>query len=175
MLLSAQHTQDSSKRRKLNLMFSGQVRLVPIATLCVLAIPIQMVAANLCVNPAGSAGCSATIGAAVSAASAGDQITIAAGEYAEMVTVGKSISLIGAGSGATVINAKGQPNGILIDGLNNPGLNNVLVSGMTVTDANFEGILVAGASYTTISENHVTGNNQSLAAGKCPGIPAFET
>lgn len=158
-------------------MFPGrtQVRLIHVATLCVLAMPIQVVAATLCVNPAGSAGCSSTIGAAVSAAKAGDQITIAPGEYAEMVTVGKSISLMGSGSGATLINARGQMNGILIDGLNNPGLNNVLVSGVTVTNANYEGILVAGAAYVTISENHVTGNNQSLSAGTCPGIPAFET
>ncbi len=154
-----------------------QMRLRHVAALGVLALPIQMLAATLCVNPGGSAGCSATIGAAVSAAKAGDQIVIAPGEYAEMVTIGQSVSLIGAGDGATLINAKGQPNGILIDGLNNPGLNNVLVTGVTVTNANFEGILVAGASYVTLSENHVTGNNQGLntSAGMCPGIPTFET
>jgi hypothetical protein len=134
-------------------------------------------AATLCVNPGGTSGCSATIGAAVSAAKANDQINIAAGQYSETVTVKKPLSLLGAGAAATIINAKGLSNGIYIDGLDSPGLAHVLVTGLTVMNANFEGILVTNASYVVIARNHVTANNQSLnvSAGTCAGIPVFET
>lgn len=134
-------------------------------------------AATLCVNPAGSSGCYSKIGAAVSAAGVGDRINIGAGRYSEGVVVNKPLALVGAGSEATIINAKGQPNGIYIDGLDHPGMSGVLITGLTVTNANFEGILVTNSSYLVISQNHVTGNNQSLdvAAGTCPGVPVFET
>ena len=137
----------------------------------------SVLAATLCVNPAGSKGCYAKIGAAVSAAGANDTINIGAGTYSEGVVLNKPLALIGAGSGATIINAKGQPNGIYIDGLDNPGMAGLLITGLAVTNANFEGILVTNASYLVISENHVTGNNQSLdvASGTCPGVPVFET
>jgi nitrous oxidase accessory protein NosD len=135
------------------------------------------IGATLCVNPGGTAGCTATIGAAVSAAKANDRINIAAGQYAEQVTITKPITLVGAGSDSTFINAKGQSIGIYVDGLDNPGMAHVLITGMTVMNANFEGILVTNASDVIISENHVTGNNQSLnvAAGTCAGLPVFET
>ena len=60
-------------------------------------------AATLCVNPGGTSGCYATIGGAVSASKANDQIKIAAGQYAESVVVTKPLSLVGAGSNATII------------------------------------------------------------------------
>ncbi len=134
-------------------------------------------AATLCVNPEGSSGCFTKIGAAVSAAKANDRINIGAGRYSEGVVVNKPLALVGAGSDATIINAKGQPNGIYIDGLDHPGMSGVLITGLTVTNANFEGILATNSSYIVISQNHVTGNNQSLdiAGGTCPGVPAFET
>jgi hypothetical protein len=93
------------------------------------------------------------------------------------VTINKPLSLVGAGSDSTMINAKGRSIGIYVDGLDNPGLSDVLITGMTVTNANFEGILVQNASYVVISQNHVTANNQSLnvAAGTCAGLPVFET
>jgi hypothetical protein len=134
-------------------------------------------AATLCVNPGGTAGCSTTIGAAVTAAKAGDRINVAAGQYSEQVTITKPLSLVGAGADSTIINAKGQSVGIYINGLDNPGMAHVLVTGMTVMSANFEGILVTNASDVIIAENHVTANNQNLnvAAGTCTGIPVFET
>ena len=127
-------------------------------------------AANLCVNPGGTSGCSATIGAAVAAAKAGDQINVAPGQYSEDVIVSKSISLIGAGGGATIVNARGLSNGIYVDGLDNPGLASVLVTGFTVMNANFEGILVTNASFVTVARNQVTGNAQSLAFSP-PSLP----
>ena len=52
-----------------------------------------------------------------------------------------------------------------------------LITGLTVMNANFEGILVTNSSFVTIANNHVTANAQNLnmAAGKCPGLPVFET
>jgi len=135
------------------------------------------VAATVCVNPGGTAGCVATIGAAVTAAKAGDQVKIAAGQYTEDVLITKSISLVGAGVGSTLINAKGLANGIYVDGLDNSGLTNVLITGLTVMNANFEGILVTNTSYIVISNTHVTNNDQTLnyAASTCGSQPVFET
>jgi parallel beta-helix repeat protein len=147
------------------------------SVLLVLGIGSAAQAATLCVNPPGASGCTKTIAAAVSAAKAGDTIDVAAGTYAEDVVIGKPLSLVGAGSYHTTINATGLANGIYIDGLDNPGLVHVNVTGFTVSGANFEGILIVSASDVSISENLVTGNNRALnvSASLCPGIPAFET
>lgn len=132
--------------------------------------------ATLCVD-AGKAGCFATVGAAVSAAAPGDTIQVAQGTYKEDVIIGKSLSLVGKNSANTIIDATGLANGIYIDGLDHAGLERVVVTGFTVENANFEGILITNASLVTIQGNHVTGNNRSLdfATSSCPGIPDFET
>lgn len=134
-------------------------------------------AATLCVNPKGSSGCYKTIGAAVSAAAAGDQINIGPGQYSESVTVNKTLSLVGAGAGSTIIDAQGLSNGIYIDGLDNSGLSGVLITGLTIRNANFEGVLVTNTSNSVISNNHITNNDQGLnySAATCPGQPTFET
>jgi parallel beta-helix repeat protein len=62
-----------------------------------------------------------------------------------------------------------------VDGIDNPGLTGVVVSGFTIQNANFEGILITNASYVTISDNNVLQNNVSLVGLTCPGIPDFET
>jgi hypothetical protein len=134
-------------------------------------------AATLCVNP-GKRGCFAKIGAAVAAAKAGDTIQVAPGTYAEGdIVIGKSLSLIGADRASTVINATGKGNGIYIDGLDHPGLREVAVTGFTVENAKFEGILVTNASAATIAANRVAGNDTALnsAIAVCPGQPPFET
>jgi parallel beta-helix repeat protein len=137
----------------------------------------QLFAATLCVNPGGTGGCFATIGAAVAAASANDTIRVAAGHYAEDVVIGKPLSLVGANRENTIIDATGLSNGIYIDGLDNPGLSNVVVTGFTLKGANFEGILVTNASFVTIWGNEVIHNDKSLQPSipACPGIPSFET
>jgi len=134
-------------------------------------------AATSCVNPGGTAGCFPTIGAAVAAASAGDTITVAPGTYKEDVIIGKSLSLLGSGIDQSVIDATGLANGIYVDGMDNPGLNNVVVTGFTVENANFEGILVTNASGITIRGNHVLHNTNSLSISTttCVGQPSFET
>ena len=132
--------------------------------------------ATQCVD-AHKAGCFTSIGAAVSAAAAGDTIQVAQGTYNEDVIIGKSLSLVGKNSANTVIDATGMANGIYIDGIDHPGLQQVVVTGFTVKNANFEGILITNASLVTIQGNHVTNNDRSLdfATSSCPGLPAFET
>ena len=88
-------------------------------------------AKTLCVNPGGTGGCYAKIQLAVNAAAANDIINVAAGTYTEGVVIGKALSLTGAGAGQSIINASNQPNGILADGLNNPGLHDVTIAGFT--------------------------------------------
>jgi nitrous oxidase accessory protein NosD len=132
-------------------------------------------AATLYVNPGGK------IQAAVDKAAAGDTIQVAPGTYFEDVIIGKSLSLVGAGHGRSIINAMGNATGIYIDGLDNPNprLSNVVVTGFTIENANFEGILVTNASFVTIFENEVINNDKSLMflpnGPKCPGQPPFET
>ena len=135
--------------------------------------------ATWCVNAAASSGCKATIGAAITAAAANDTVLVSPGTYAESVTIGKPLSLIGADAGKTIVNAANLGVGIYVDGIDNPGLANVFVSGFTIQNAQFEGILIANASSVTISNNVLTGNDTALTPGPtgptCPGIPAFET
>jgi hypothetical protein len=143
-------------------------------------------AATLCVNPNPRAGCAyTTIGAAVSAAASGDTIDVAPGRYNEDVHITRPVALIGSGAGWTVINATGLANGIFIDGINGaptitPGSNmlrGVTVTGFTVQNANFEGILALNASNVTLWANLVAGNDRALNVSNstCPGLPVFET
>ena len=134
-------------------------------------------ATTWCVNPGGSGGCFAKIGLAVSTAKPNDIIKVASGTYKEDVVIGEPLSLVGANPRSTIIDATGLPNGIYIDGLDNPGLSNVVVTGFTVKNAKYEGILVTNASGVTILGNMVLYNDQNLQPSipACPGQPAFET
>ena len=76
------------------------------------------------------------------------------------------------------IDAKGLSDGQFINGMAampNIGVSSVVVSGFTVKNANFEGILVANAYDTTLTGNHVLDNDKALSGGACPGLPDFET
>jgi hypothetical protein len=134
-------------------------------------------AKTLCVNPGGTHGCYSTITKAVTVASSGDVIVVAAGEYDEAVKIGKRLSLIGAGAGASTIDATNLSNGVYIDGRDHPGLNSVVISGFTIENANFEGILVTNASNVTIRDNSVLHNdlNLDVKAMMCVDQPTFET
>ncbi|HTC33071.1 MAG TPA: right-handed parallel beta-helix repeat-containing protein [Bryobacteraceae bacterium] len=158
---------------------------VPVTTgiaVCVLALAAAcqpVLAATLCVNPTGASGCQTSISAAVSAAAAGDTIQVAAGTYKEAVTINKTLSLIGAGSATTIIDATGLGNGINIDGsaaAPMSGVSGVVVSGFTVENANYQGIVAHNASFVTIWNNQVLNNNKGLdisgASPTCPGLPA---
>lgn len=138
-------------------------------------------AAAICVNPAGTGGCYTTISQAVKAAPSGAAIQVGPGVYKETVTITQPVSLIGAGASNTVIDATGQSNGIFVNGMTAPpndGIGSVAISGFTIKNANFEGILVANALGVTISNNVVSNNDKSLqfgATNPCPNLPAFET
>lgn len=135
-------------------------------------------AKTLCVNPGGTGGCLKTVSKAVAAAAAGDTIVVAAGKYVDgNITIGKPLSLIGAGPATTTINAAGKNNGIYIDGRDaKTPLHEVVVSGFTIKSAKFEGILVTNASAVTIADNSVILNDLALDPKKgCVGLPAFET
>jgi parallel beta-helix repeat protein len=135
------------------------------------------VASTSCVKPGGKSGCFSTIGAAVAAASPGSKIRVEPGTYKENVIITKAVSLIGADSRNTIIDASGLANGLYIDGLDNPGLHNVFVSGFTIENANFEGVLVTNASNVSITDNRVLDNDKSLSidTDTCPGQPPFES
>jgi parallel beta-helix repeat protein len=138
------------------------------------------VAATLCVNPGGKAGCESTISAAVTAAAPGDTIRVAQGTYKEQVTITKALALKADEFAQPIIDATGLPNGILIDGMSAAplaGVRKVSVSGFKIHNANFEGILIVNGTDVTIADNHVLDNNKALNVGAamCPGIPGFET
>ena len=137
-------------------------------------------AAGFCVNPGGTAGCYSSIGAAVAAAPSGGVIQVAAGVYKESVAITKTILLVG-DSGMAVIDAGGKSTGIFVNGTSSapsPGLSGLVISGLTVKNANFEGILVANTTGITITGNTLLNNNLGLVPGAtatCPNLPAFET
>jgi len=136
-------------------------------------------AKTLCVNPSASHSCYGTINEAVIAASNNDVIVVWAGTYPEDVVIGKPLSLLGAGAGKSIIDAAGLANGILMDGLNNPGLHKVKVAGFTVENALYEGILVLNTSAATIQDNQILNNDKEgpvFGSGPaCNGQPAYET
>lgn len=134
-------------------------------------------AATLCVNPGGTNGCYASISAAVAAASAYDTIQVASGTYSEYVVIPKPLSIVGQDASNTIVDATALPNGFNVDGLDNPGLANVNITGLTVQNANFEGIVVTNSSTVRIWGNNILDNNKNLDPNTktCPGIPMWET
>jgi parallel beta-helix repeat protein len=156
---------------------SDRIRTFCLNTMLAVAICQTAMAATLCVNPGGKSGCYAKIQDAVNAAAAYDTINVAQGTYKEDVVIGRPLSLVGHNSSNTVIDASGLLNGVYIDGLDNPGLANVVVTGFTVKNANIEGIVITNASNVTVSYNQVLNNNLGLDINDvtCPGAPPWET
>lgn len=160
--------------------FQFRPLLIGLALACWFAASGLAAAATWCVNPGGTSGCKSTISAAVAAAGTGDTIVVWPGTYKEQVTITKSVSLIAAPGASPVIDAAGKNNGIFINGMwaaPHPGVTNVLISGFSVHNANYEGILAVNAANVSLVKNHVFDNNLlvDIDNGTCPGIPAFET
>jgi pectin methylesterase-like acyl-CoA thioesterase len=85
---------------------SGRVAVLAAVAASVLMAAAPAAAATLTVCPTGPPVCEfATVQAALAAAHDGDRILIAPGTYAGGFTVGKSVSLIGAGEGQTTVAA----------------------------------------------------------------------
>lgn len=135
-----------------------------------------LAAATLCVAQH-APGCYSTIQAAVNHASANDVIRVAPGTYKEYVTVGIPVSILGAGAKSTILDATGLPHGFFVDGFDHAGLSNVTISGFTVENAQFEGILLVSASNVTIRRNDIDNNDATSglsftgAPTGCPGQP----
>ena len=123
------------------------------------------VAGTLCVNPAGSHNCFKSIQTAVNHASANDLIQVEAGTYNEEVDIGLPVAIIGAGASASIIDATGLAHGIFVDGFDHPGLKQVTITGLTVENADFEGVLVVSASDVTIQDNSVINNDATPGLG----------
>ena len=107
-----------------------------------------------------------TISQAVTNASAGDTVSVAAGTYAEMVTIAKQITLQGASAATTTIDATGKVNGVLLTS----GSAGSTVQGFTVKNALGEGILAMQTSNVTIQQNTVTANDKgagTMATKEC--------
>lgn len=106
----------------------------------------------------------ATISAAVTKAKSGNRVQVGRGTYHEMVTITKRLELVG--SGHVSIDAAGQANGILIQGA---GAARTLVRGITVENAQDEGILAMGTSRLTITRDTVKHNDLGAAAADPTG------
>ncbi len=141
------------------------------------AICQTVVAGTICVNPAGSHNCFTSIQTAVNHASANDLIEVEAGTYKEEVTIGIPLAIIGAGAKASIIDATGLAHGIFVNGFDYPGLRQVTITGLTVENALFEGVLVVSASDVTLQDNNVINNDATSGlmftggATGCPGQP----
>lgn len=154
-------------------------------------------AANLCVGS--KAGCFPTLQAAVDAASGGDTITLAPGTFAGGVTIDKSVQLVGAGAGKTIISGGGPV--LTIGTIFAPDEPTVTITGVKITGGvtrsspesvpftGQEGVFAAGGGIeippnadfsggatVTISNSVITGNRVAPSATvpfgpPCPGGP----
>ena len=104
-----------------------------------------------------------SIQAAINAAKNGDTVVVAAGTYIENVVVNKSINLVGAGAGVTIVRGSNPHDHVF-----NVSINNVNISGFTVKRAKseydyyFAGIYLNGVKYVTISNNTAMYNEYGI-------------
>lgn len=135
------------------------------------AVPRTASAAGACVAPGGAGGCLTTIQAAVTAAAAGDTITVAAGTYNENVVIQKPLTLQGAGAGVTTLSAisSNPTEGLIIKGVTSGA---TVISGFTIQNAALSGVLVSDSSNVTVQNNTVRNNDKNLLDPSAPGRQA---
>ena len=136
------------------------------------------------------AGCYTTIQPAVNAAHDGDTILIAPGTYPGGVTVGVSVTIVGAGAGSTIIRGGGPVLTLGVAGAPNPPT--ISISGVTVTggvatgDGNITfvatggGVRIPGSTPSTagatvtIRNSVITGNRATPSTTVDSGEPCRE-
>jgi parallel beta-helix repeat protein len=97
-----------------------------------------------------------TLNYAVGQASAGDTVSVAAGTYAESVSVTKTLTLTGHDATIDAAGQSSPPNGVVISGAGAAG---TVVSGFTVENAGLEGIFAVQTTNITIANNRVLDND----------------
>jgi predicted outer membrane repeat protein len=101
-----------------------------------------------------------TIGQAISLASSGDSIMVAAATYTENLTIGVSLKLIGSGAATSIIDGGGANTVVTISG----GV--VLLSGVTVRNGHItEGGGIYNSGTLTISNSTLSGNSADTRGG----------
>jgi parallel beta-helix repeat protein len=98
-----------------------------------------------------------TIQAAIDAAPDNSTITVKPGNYAECITIRKSLNLIGSGADSTTIESIGQAHTVEIP----PGVNNVVLEGFTIQgngEAPWSGIYARESHNDTFANNVVKGH-----------------
>ena len=133
------HPNSFLRRCSLTLLLTGALSLL-LGWLLFGRVALQPVqAAVRCVNPGGTGGCFATIGAAVAAAAAGDTINVAAGTYNEQVNLNKAnLILRGAQAGVSACVRPGNISETVITHTSGPlqiNADNVTVDGFTLQGA----------------------------------------
>ncbi len=97
---------------------------------------------------------------AVNAAGSGTTLRIGAGTYRETVTLRAGVSLIGAGSGSTIINGNGSQS--VMTAANSGIQRSTVIDGLSITGgggANGGGVLVRGGAAPTLRNLVVYGNS----------------
>jgi parallel beta-helix repeat protein len=131
---------------------------------------------TLCVDK-NRPGCFHSIQEAVDHAPPGSRIDVAAGTYAEGVTITKRLTLRGDDRKA-VIDAAGRNQGIFVHGA---AASRTVIGGFTVENATLEGILLESTSWVKVEHNLVQHNDQGWRApapgapfATCPGANPFD-
>jgi hypothetical protein len=145
---------------------AGRLAAVVALVAPVVLLPTNALAAGgqVCVNPAGSGGCQATIKAAVAALPHGGRIDIQPGTYKEDVAVTTSnLILHGASSDSTIIDGTGQNWALEIH-----NANNLIIENLAFENANLAGVLFDNVGNTQFRNNLVTKNDIKLQPGPAP-------
>ncbi len=109
--------------------------------------------------------------AAALAAGSGQTVLVAAGTYAEQVTVansgsaGSPVIFQAASPGAVTVTGAGGTHGFVIT-----GRSFVTIDGFTVTGTSREGIYVSASDHVTVSNSTVTGSGHRVAGQNAAGI-----
>ena len=161
--VAAPLTAGKSKRRTSSLLAAGLVAGV-VMTLAPLPGAEQAQATAPSTLSVCSSGCGyTTIQSAITAATSGDTITVAAGTYAENLTINKSLTLLGPNSGIAALSGATRGAEAVV-GANNvshrvtvSGASTVEISGFkfvgTASGTGSDGIIVAGGGTGTIRNN----------------------